>query len=169
LELGLLAHAQGDYASARLRYEESLATDRELKLNQHVAFSLCYLAYLARHEGDASKAQTLLRSSLGLQSDIHDKRSTSLALVGVAGLSNLAGRMDRAARLLSVAKRVLTEAQYAWEPVERTEYEDTLVKVRAQLDSQEFATAWAEGRAMTLDQAVVYALAEMPTTFQKEE
>jgi hypothetical protein len=32
--------------------------------------------------------------------------------------------------------------------------------VRAQLDDATFAAAWAEGQAMSLEQAVAYALAE---------
>jgi hypothetical protein len=34
--------------------------------------------------------------------------------------------------------------------------------VQRRLDPESFATAWAEGRAMTLEQAVTYAL-EQPT------
>lgn len=49
--------------------------------------------------------------------------------------------------------------------VVRLEYTDQLVHdrnvaaVRAQLDEATFAAAWAEGRAMILEQAIDYALA----------
>jgi len=35
-----------------------------------------------------------------------------------------------------------------------------LSTVRAQLDERIFTAAWAEGRAMTLEQAIAYALAD---------
>jgi hypothetical protein len=37
------------------------------------------------------------------------------------------------------------------------EYERTLAMLRAQMDDIAFAAAWAEGRAMTMDQAIAYA------------
>ncbi len=40
-------------------------------------------------------------------------------------------------------------------PVERTRYDRAVAVVRAQLGEEAFATAWAEGRTMTLEQALV--------------
>jgi hypothetical protein len=39
--------------------------------------------------------------------------------------------------------------------------EETLPKIRAQLDDAAFAKAWAEGRALTIDRAVALALGEL--------
>ena len=40
----------------------------------------------------------------------------------------------------------------------RLEYDRALAAARAQLDEAAWNAAWAEGRAMTLEQAVTYAL-----------
>jgi hypothetical protein len=45
---------------------------------------------------------------------------------------------------------------------ERDLHERTLADVHAHLDDQAFAAAWAEGRAMSLPEAVAYARAEPP-------
>jgi hypothetical protein len=45
-------------------------------------------------------------------------------------------------------------------PVDRAAYERNVAAVRAQFDAASFAAAWAEGRAMTLEQAIAYALSE---------
>ena len=37
--------------------------------------------------------------------------------------------------------------------------EHTVTSIRSQLDEPHFAKAWAEGQAMTLDEAIAYALA----------
>ncbi len=42
----------------------------------------------------------------------------------------------------------------------RAEYEQDIGAGRAQLDEATYAAAWAKGRAMTLEQAVAYALEE---------
>jgi len=44
--------------------------------------------------------------------------------------------------------------------VHRREYERATTTVRAGLDTAAWDAAWAEGRAMTLEQAIAYALDE---------
>ena len=44
-------------------------------------------------------------------------------------------------------------------PWEQTEFDQWLATAHAQLDDATFAAAWAEGRAMTLQQAIEYSLA----------
>ncbi len=43
-------------------------------------------------------------------------------------------------------------------PVDRRRYDVAIADIRAQLDEPTFAAAWAEGQAMTLEQAIAYAL-----------
>ena len=43
-------------------------------------------------------------------------------------------------------------------PAERPDYERNLAAARAQLDEVTWQTAWAEGQAMTQEQAIAYAL-----------
>jgi hypothetical protein len=43
-------------------------------------------------------------------------------------------------------------------PFDQIEYEHNTKALRESLDGANFETAWAEGRAMTLEQAVEYAL-----------
>lgn len=43
-------------------------------------------------------------------------------------------------------------------PTERVERERQIEAVRALLDETAFAEAWAEGQAMTLEQAIAYAI-----------
>ena len=47
-------------------------------------------------------------------------------------------------------------------PVQRRELERSQAIARTHLDPQAWETAWTEGRAMTLEQAVAYALAPEP-------
>jgi len=67
---------------------------------------------------------------------------------------------ERSARLLSAAETLLDTiglSLAAW-PEMRADYDRYVAAARAQLDEATFAAAWAQGRAMTLDQAVAYAL-----------
>ena len=43
-------------------------------------------------------------------------------------------------------------------PVERPDYDRAVAAARAQLGEVAFSSGWAEGRAMTLEQAIAHAL-----------
>jgi hypothetical protein len=49
--------------------------------------------------------------------------------------------------------------------MERAEYEHTVADLRAQLPAPDLEAAWAAGRALTMDQAVDYALSSDTTGF----
>ncbi len=66
----------------------------------------------------------------------------------------------RAARLFGAAE-VLREAMgERIGPANQGPYERALASIQARLDDAALASAWGEGRAMTLEQAIAYALAE---------
>jgi predicted neutral ceramidase superfamily lipid hydrolase len=68
------------------------------------------------------------------------------------------GQPKRAAWLFGAAEALRETSGASIPPVDRADYDRILAAVRAQLDEQTFAAAWAEGRAMTLEQAIAYAL-----------
>jgi hypothetical protein len=65
---------------------------------------------------------------------------------------------ERAARLLGAEAALRTVLGYQTWPTIRADYEHIVAGVRAQLGEEALAAAWAEGRAMTMEQAIVYAL-----------
>ena len=69
-----------------------------------------------------------------------------------------------AARLWGAAERLWEEIGTRPPPAERSLYERRVAVARsAMADDAAFARAWEEGRAMTLEQAVEYALAKPDT------
>jgi hypothetical protein len=48
-------------------------------------------------------------------------------------------------------------------PPDRPLVDRAVAAARRSLDEEAFATAWAEGRTMTLEQAIAYALEESPS------
>jgi hypothetical protein len=63
------------------------------------------------------------------------------------------GQPERAVRLWGAAEALYDSIG------KHTDYYDRAA-ARAQLDDATFAAAWAEGRAMTVEQAIAYALAD---------
>jgi hypothetical protein len=68
----------------------------------------------------------------------------------------------RAARLFGAAAALRERIGVRRGGTERPEYGAAVDSVRAGLDAAAFDRAWAEGKAMDLEQALVYALEEKP-------
>jgi hypothetical protein len=66
--------------------------------------------------------------------------------------------MERAVRLFSAAEALRHGLGAALYPVEQVEHDHNLVTVRAALGDEVFAATWAEGKAISLEQVIQYAL-----------
>ena len=64
----------------------------------------------------------------------------------------------RAARLFGAAEAIRERLAFPIMSPERRSYEHGLATLRAHLDDASLVAAWAEGRVMTLEQAIAYAL-----------
>ena len=86
------------------------------------------------------------------------RASSPRALAGLAGAACLAGDHERAARLFG-AVAALRESDGSREiPGWRTINERDEAAARTSLGDEAFAAAWTEGRTLSLEQAVAYAL-----------
>jgi tetratricopeptide (TPR) repeat protein len=153
--LGLLAYCQGDDTRAAVLFKEGLALARERSDTQGVGISLNSLGELALCQGDATRAQTLFEESLRLLWEVGDRRAIAFGLDGLAGVAEAQGQAVRAARLYGAAKML---RDVIGTPPDIPIYRYTMATARAQLGRIAWAAAWAEGQAMTLEQAVAYAL-----------
>jgi hypothetical protein len=68
-------------------------------------------------------------------------------------------RTGRAARLQGAIDALRERLGASLSPRERGGYDVSVAALRVALGEREFAAAWAEGRAMSLEQAVDFALA----------
>ena len=88
------------------------------------------------------------------------RRNIAAALIGLARVAEASGRPERSARLLGAAHALLEAIGARLGVVHRTEQERCEAAVRAHLGAAALAAAWAEGQAMTLEQASNFALEE---------
>jgi DNA-binding CsgD family transcriptional regulator len=117
---------------------------------------------VARSQGDAAQAYLYYAESLTVFVELMDKQSIPQCLEGIAGLANAAGQPAHAARLFGAAEALCESAGVPLPPVMRAEYDLDVAATRAQLDEPTFATAWDARRALTLEQAIAYALEPPP-------
>ena len=156
--LGELARCLQEYDRARGYYEESGALFREIGDKPDVARSIHSLGYVTQNQGDPGRAKTCFQESMTMFRELGNKRGLAECLAGLAGLALEQSQLQRAGRLLGMAESLLGTLGAAWWPADRIEYERTLAILRTNLDDEAFVAVWTEGAALTLEQAIVYAL-----------
>jgi non-specific serine/threonine protein kinase len=160
--LGMIACSQTDYELALSLCRESLATLRTLPGTSNaygIARSLSQLGRVVYLQGDYPRADLLLREAL------EPMRASRLAgealadcLDWLAAIAGTRQQPERAARLFGAASAQWRSAGWVrWAP-DQPAYERDLAMVRAQLQEQPFAAAFAQGREMSAEHAIAYAL-----------
>ena len=157
--LGEIARTAGDYDRARAAAEEALALYSNIGHVRGRAHLIHNLGYLKLRDGDAAEAKALFLESLTLARELGDLRDVAFAVVGLACASVGEAKPARLTRLLGAAEALLKMVEIRLEPAEDAEFRRAVEAARAGVDSAAFAAANAEGRAMTLEQAIEYALA----------
>src|SRR5262249_29999601 len=106
--------------------------------------------------------RALYRESLLLRRELGALLALAQSLEDLAVLAGREGQAERAIRLLGAAE-AFCETLDTRPPVAGvTEYERTVAEGRAALGEAAFAARWVEGRALSLDQAIDYALEDPP-------
>jgi len=157
--LAVLAQEQRDFNRARALLEESLVIDRELGNKKGIAITLRNYGELMQLQGEFARALLFYQQSLGLFRELDDKLGITACVEGFAVLASIQNQGEHAARLFGIAD-TLRETVGTSQPVsfDGTEYNARLAATRSQVDSEAFATAQREGREMSAEQAITYAL-----------
>jgi tetratricopeptide (TPR) repeat protein len=152
--LGYVALERREYASARRFFEEAL-TFVPSEPTAGRARGLWGLAQVALGLGDYAAARELLSRSLRLHVEVGDVVGAGMVLTGFARLFLAQGKPVRALRLAAAREALVTAMGIYGRPT--AEWIDS---ARKALSVPEAEAAWAEGRAMTPEQAVAIALEE---------
>lgn len=115
-------------------------------------------AYAALGLGDQRRARELCEEGIEMSWQRSMKRATAVHLHVSASLAGSQGRSIRSARLWGAAQAQYEGISTVFSPLERHLFDPYVTAARARLDGAAWEAAWAEGRAMTTEQAIEYAL-----------
>ena len=155
---GLAAFLEAAYSEARVLYEESLALRREMSNSWGMALTLYHLANTAYMQDDFAAARALHEESLGLQHEIGHNWGIALSFAGLGAVASGAGEAERGARLLGAADAHRESLEAVLDSEDRSIFDRGLASARAQLDEETWQKAWQEGRTMSMEEAIEYAL-----------
>ncbi len=112
--------------------------------------------------GAIQQAVQLFQESLMLAQELNDYPGIALCLIGLGGVSIKQGQLRRACQLLGAVEALVEAIGQALEPPESIDYAENVATLRSQLAADVFAAAWAEGRALSLEQLLADVLAQPP-------
>jgi tetratricopeptide (TPR) repeat protein len=184
--LGRLAEAEGHYAAARSLYDESMGLFRQISdtwgrgttapfWDVIFPIELMGQGFAALRRGDYEDAKTLIEERMRQWREIVNRTGMVLSLIGFAALALACSqpkpsseqdevwfRRARRGTLLLAAAEALATARgfrqgFRLFPWEQAEFDHWLAIAHTRLNDATFAAAWAEGGAMTLEQAIALA------------
>ena len=158
--LGVIAHAEGDYALAKSYYFDALTIARDL--GSGIFSPAKNLGCILLYEEDIQSAAVLFAECMSISQQSGSKAMQSYTLQGYASLAMVHKQARKAITLFAVTRKLQEDAfdKHILSPAGEADFKRNFTLARAQVDEHTFQEAWEEGMAMTLEQAVAYALEE---------
>jgi predicted ATPase/DNA-binding CsgD family transcriptional regulator len=150
--------AAGDLPAAREHADRAAAAAATQGTKSQLMFSLLTSARVAAATGDAGRAHDDVHQALTIGRGIESKTGIIIALEYLGGLSGVADDPDKAVRLLGAADAFRHVIGFPRPRLHQGGHDAAVLALRASMGEAAFGQAWDEGAALTLDDAVSYAL-----------
>jgi non-specific serine/threonine protein kinase len=161
-ELGFTLLQQGRVGEAQALLEESLRSAEQRGSREDIATELTNLAECYVHRGDLPGARAFYHRVLLASREPGLGYLGPNAIDGLAIIAAIGGMPARAARLFGASEAGLDSMGATLESSLVEQRAVAMASAREALGESEFERLLAEGRAMSLDEAIVYALADEP-------
>jgi predicted ATPase len=154
---------EGNLTTAASVAEEALAEARAIGSVTQVFLSLGMLIFTSSFQGDLAQARGHCFEALVYARETGASHWLFIGLLGFGVVACFGGQAERGIRLFAAGTTPLRERGLdlsnlpGWGGPSFTIIEQTLEKAREQLGPAAFATAWAEGQQLTIEQAVALA------------
>ena len=132
-----------------------------------MALALVNQGFSALSEQNPERSIELLREALRRLAELEFKDVIGYCFEGLAAVLALIERAAEAARLLGAAEALRESLGVELAPAEQSTHNETVDAVRARLGDERFSDAWRQGREISLEQAIAYALEEEEARVQQ--
>jgi len=116
------------------------------------------LGHIARHTGDMKEARRIYQETIRGWQDLGNRSAIAHQLECFAFIAVAEEEPERAIKLFGAAEALREKINSPMTDYERVEYDKEVAQLRSLLHELDFNTLWAEGRALTMEQAIEFAL-----------
>jgi predicted ATPase/class 3 adenylate cyclase len=158
--LAQLAFYKGNFQEARKHADRMLALHEEMGDQLSITGHNSEVAHVLRQSGNLEEARDLYKTTIQEWRDFGHRGAVAHQLECLAYIAKAKEQGEHAVRLMGAAAALREVSSSPMTPNEQTLYDRELAELRTGLDEPDFAALWAEGRNMTMDQAIAYAVGE---------
>jgi predicted ATPase len=156
--LGEIARIEGSWAEAQRLYEEAVVMWRQEGDHYGLSIALANLGAVIIERGEVQRAYACYCEAIRHSQTLGDFVDVSLSIDGTAAVAVMDGDWERAARLAGAAEGLRETIGYELERADEAFRARYLELIRSQADAANVEARMAEGRAMSPDRAIDYAL-----------
>jgi len=148
----------GDIETARAGFRESGEIARKMGNKRIFYSSQSELAHVLRERGEFDEPLSIYKDLLPRWRDLGHRAAVAHELECIAYILFRKEEPERAATLLGAADALRTLIDSVMTNAEHEEYEKEIAALRAGMNDVEFQKHWNNGRAMTMEHAIKFAL-----------
>ncbi len=157
---GCIALIRGDYEMARTNLLEAMEMSQAIGHRIMFLWTHVRLGYVALREDKLAEARSIFAKTMHNFQEDQNASGVVFTLEGMASLKILLDKHERAACLIGWADATRKKIGDPRPPLEQADVDQIIAACRAKMDEVTFSDAYDDGKKMTLDEAVAYALQE---------
>jgi len=144
--------------NAREYYQEALKVFRHLRHKSFETVLLSELGHVARAMGNINEAKELYEQTLIRFQDQGHRPAIAHQLESFAFIAIREEEPERAAKLFGAAEALRERIKAQMQELESIEYNNAVIRIKSLLSEEEFDSLWKQGRELTMEQAIKFAL-----------
>jgi len=158
LIMGMDESAQGNYGSAKQFLQDGWSVFKPLKYKHFELAARSELGHVARHTGNLGQAKQIYSETIMGWKDLGNRGAIAHEMECFAFIAITEEELQRALKLFGAAEALREKAQSPMTDQERVEYDQAVAQMRELLNASDVNSLWADGRVMSMEQAIAFAL-----------
>jgi non-specific serine/threonine protein kinase len=160
MSMAMVAKYRGRFDEARSSFQASLPIFRDMGDRHRVNMVQSELAHMERAESHYEIASQMYLETIPEWQRLGHRAAVAHQLECLAFIAKVHEKGERAATLFGAAEALREQIEIQMTVMERAEYDREVMDLRSGMDEQVFSLSWAKGRAMTMEEAISFALEE---------
>ncbi|HET9910095.1 MAG TPA: hypothetical protein VFQ23_25840, partial [Anaerolineales bacterium] len=156
--MGMSARFQGRFERAQQYFEEGLRIFKHIGHKGLMALMTSEIAHTQRAMGNFSDSKQTYRETIKIFQDYGNRPAVAHQLECFAMIAVAEEEPQHAAKLFGAAEAIREVTGHKRTDEEEAEEGQFMSRLRAMLSEAEFNTFWAEGKSLTMEQAIQLAL-----------
>ena len=152
------ARFNGRFDEARTQFAPLSQVFRDMGDHHRSNMIRSELAHIERLEGHHDQAEAMYRETILEWKRLGHRAAVANQLECFAFLAKAHEQPEHAATLFGAAEALREKISIDMSQMERIEYEREVADLKANMGERAFAARWKEGRSMTMEQAIEFAL-----------